>query len=1013
MKSREFSFGGVPVYNPQSLSKQEAIAQFHARKGTYQSILELLGQERPSHMLIIGTRGMGKTTLLQRVRYGVEDAPDLSARYAVLAFPEEQYGVNRLHHFLLNAVDALADGLERAGNEAAVTRVEAFGEELSRSTPEEIAARVPAFLAEIGKELGHEFLLLVDNADRLLETIPGTEQWQLRELLASRSDLTFVGATTQASEGIYGADRAFLDFFRIYQLGPLTVEEVRKLLLELSDSVTEEDGGGSARARVEKWLEDDPARLRTLVQLTGGNPRTTVLLFHLVLDGLAGGAREYLERLLDQVTPNYKGRVDELPPQSQQVLDAVAMHWDPVTALEVAERTGLETNLASSQLTRLVRQGLLEKADAGDSKKALYQVAERFFNIWYLMRASRRVRARLRWFVEFLRVFFEPDQLERMALERIENSHDLWRDRPEDVETAFAYAAASRMGRRRLEDYLRERYADMMSVCLPYLEAIEEGEDRSGLPSRGAPTSPTVPNGAREAEREVEAILEKIRCNSVDLGEVMRLVAKRPECRQTMERAFRNIVEVSPDQAEAWRRLGTLLLVEPGRHAEAEAAFRKAIDLDPSDADSWYRLSCILTTQTGRAEEARLACRIAIELAPTDALPWNNLGVVLSRSSGQAKEAEDAYRNAIALDPGRATVWSNLGVLLSRLGARSAEAESAYRKAIELKPESHGTWQSLGLLLASQTDRLHDAEGAFRKAAELNPRWPAPWRSLSGMLGWMTDRRQEAEDACRKAIELDPGDAHSKGTLGVLLACRLERPAEAETAFREALKLDPNWLPTVRNLGVLLYCERGRPEEAIEHLQRACNLEPNSVVSKSILGAALRGLGKTSDAAGSLLDDTTFARAEFWAELLPLCQNYAPFGKILLGICALAEEQDPANRYAALYRAVALGRLRDFPRASVALEDALTGDPIEVLKIGQRALETFWADAVRAGRVRECLDVIEKKGWTDAWRPIYEALKAVEAGSAEYLKRVAVEIREPALVILGRIAPGLQKTTGQ
>ena len=40
-----------------------------------------------------------------------------------------------------------------------------------------------------------------------------------------------------------------------------------------------------------------------------------------------------------------------------------------------------------------------------DSKKALYQVAERFFNIWYLMRASRRVRAKLRWFVEFLRVF--------------------------------------------------------------------------------------------------------------------------------------------------------------------------------------------------------------------------------------------------------------------------------------------------------------------------------------------------------------------------------------------------------------------------------------------------------------------------------------------------------------------------------------------------------------------------------------------------------------------------------
>ena len=101
--------------------------------------------------------------------------------------------------------------------------------------------------------------------------------------------------------------------------------------------------------------------------------------------------------------------MDELPTQAQQVLDAVALRWDPVTAMEVGEDTGLDTSTVSSQLTRLFRQGILEKADPGDSKKALYQVAERFFNIWYLMRASRRVRARLRWFVEFLRVFFHPE----------------------------------------------------------------------------------------------------------------------------------------------------------------------------------------------------------------------------------------------------------------------------------------------------------------------------------------------------------------------------------------------------------------------------------------------------------------------------------------------------------------------------------------------------------------------------------------------------------------------------
>ena len=91
----------------------------------------------------------------------------------------------------------------------------------------------------------------------------------------------------------------------------------------------------------------------------------------------------------------------------------------------------------------------------------------------------------------------------------------------------------------------------------------------------------------------------------------------------------------------------------------------------------------------------------------------------------------------------------------------------------------------------------------------------------------------------------------------------------------------------------------------------------------------------------------------------------------------------------------------------MALEDALTGDPIGLLSIGQRALETFFAAAAKAERVRDCLELLDKKDWKDAWRPIYEALRAVEEGSAQYLKRVAVEIRTPAETILRRIAPRL------
>jgi tetratricopeptide (TPR) repeat protein len=1144
---RHFPFGSIPVYNPQSLSKTEALAQFHVRQDAYRSLLDVLREERPSHVLIIGTRGMGKTTLLQRVRYGVEDEAELKSRYLVLVFPEEQYNVNRLHHFLLNTVDALADAIERLKNQRMLTHVEEYADIIGKRNPEEIEEEVPRFLAEISQQMQKSILLLVDNADRLFETIEDRQQWRLRELLSSRRDLTFFGATTQASEGIYGQERAFFEFFKIYRLERLTFAEVRALLLRLSESVEEnESEKGTAKRRVSEWLDADAARLRTLVQLTGGNPRTTVLLFHLVLDGLAGGAREYLEQLLDQVTPNYKSRVDELPPQAQQVLDAVALRWDPVTAMEVAEDTGLETSAVSTHLTRLVRQGILEKADPGDSKKALYQVAERFFNIWYLMRASRRVRAKLRWFVEFLRVFFEPSELEQMAWQRIERYRSTWRGRPEEIETAFAYVLASGAGRDRFEGYLRQKCADIEDVWRPYLDLIEgqmiDGKRTSyGLPRSQSETEKgsqgdleSQVRQAIEADpenaahwRKLALLLAKKQDRSADAegayrkaidldpksarnwGELGRLLRRIPERREEAEvalrkaiqldpkvawfwydlgivlaktpgqhadaeRAYRKAVELNSKLASCWSRLGDLLAKDSERTAEAEAAYREAVEVDPNFGWFWDRLGDLLANSQERSSEAETAYHKAIELDPKVASFWNDLGRLLARSSKRRAEAEAAYHKAIELDPKVARFWNDLGRLLARSSKRRAEAEAAYREAIELNPKVSGSWNDLGLLLAKIPKRRAEAETAYRKAIELDPTYaghwnnlgnllvqtpkrtveaeaayrkaieldsthPVPWDNLGSLLAEIPERRAEAETAYRKAIELDPRrvepwhnlgyllaeipetraeaetiyrkvidldpkNALSWGKFGVFLACQAGRPKDAEVAFRTSVQLGLDDSFNTRNFGVLLYCELGEPKEAEIYLTRSHKLDPENPVSTAILAASL---GDSEGRKQFLTFMDAVREADFWNELLDLCQNYPPFGKILLGICDLVQERDNSNGFVRLYRAVALAQIQDFPRASVALEDALTGDPINLFSIGQKALETFLAAAVKCGRVRDCLELIDKKEWKDAWRPIYEALRAVEAGSAEYLKRIAVEIRDPALLILRRIAPQL------
>ena len=91
------------VYNPHLLSKQELIDTFAAREGLLQRLLEALrttpSDGTPQHHLLLGQRGMGKTMLLRRLQFAIEDDADLVKSWLGLSFPEEQYNVASLADF--------------------------------------------------------------------------------------------------------------------------------------------------------------------------------------------------------------------------------------------------------------------------------------------------------------------------------------------------------------------------------------------------------------------------------------------------------------------------------------------------------------------------------------------------------------------------------------------------------------------------------------------------------------------------------------------------------------------------------------------------------------------------------------------------------------------------------------------------------------------------------------------------------------------------------------------------
>ncbi len=431
----------MTLYNPHLLARQELIDTFVARTPLLDELVDSVRRGGSQHHLLIGNRGSGKTTLLLRLATAIEDDPKLIKKAIPLRFPEEQYNVSQVSDFWMNAIDALADALERQGDHAAAKRVEALLAALEPLDEAERAAQALAALARWAKQGKRLIVLLVDNLDLILDRLVDS-LWAVREALSTDNKLMVIGASSRFIDEAIDYQSPFYDFFHVHELGPLSEAEARRVVLSLADR--------DRTPHVADVLDHDPGRFKALYVLTGGTPRTLALLHGVLASAHQDRIERDLEGLLDQLTPYYKARFDDLPAQSQVIVDKVALHWHPITAAECQVATGLDVNTVSAQLNRLVKNGVLAKVAVPGVGRLGFQISERFFNIWYLMRASRRLRRRLAWFVEFLRIFYGEDDLRQRAEALLRTATAEQRDQPAQL-LAFASAVPDERLRRRLE----------------------------------------------------------------------------------------------------------------------------------------------------------------------------------------------------------------------------------------------------------------------------------------------------------------------------------------------------------------------------------------------------------------------------------------------------------------------------------------------------------------------------------------------------------------------------------
>jgi tetratricopeptide (TPR) repeat protein/DNA-binding transcriptional ArsR family regulator len=867
--------GDIAIYDPRRLSEPDFLAGFVARLDIYEFLIRqfqsLDEYDVATHRLIVGQRGMGKTTLLRRIAIGIEADAALRERFAALTFREEQYDIRSLAQLWRNCSEALAEWLEACGRKG---EAEEIDRRLARERLSDPDAAWELFAAHCA-EVKRRPVLFLDNINLILGPLPEAEGWKLRGILQARGGPVVIGASAAFLEQSVNPKAPFYEFFQVHTLEPLSVAETRTCLTRIAE------GRREAGKRVLATLASSPERVPVLHTLTGGNPRTIVFIYRLLESERDGGAQRDLETLLDDVTGLYKARVEELPEQARAVFDAVALAWDPAPTALLVETTMLEPTTLSPQLNRLVDRGYVERTERADGKSG-WQVAERFFNIWYLMRhGNRRVRQRLRWLTTFLTSFYSRDELTRMGRDlaaRGVASPDEARyliavsESIEDPSLKHALTRRASMSLLTLERAEIEKV-----VSIDELDADARALDATAKAVRAARPWPAAEAGeflkalrrSGRVQSEQQEIVDRLpampqsELNDLlkalhDEAEVRWKIDLPPEVAAAVERAIdegalrdpwdiadaeaaANMAENSTigDRILLWAVLhsGDSALI--ARHDAALAAACQSCGA-PRSALAAFRIGALLNSDLNRPQEAEAAYREATRIDPAFAWPWHNLGNLLQDRLARYDEAEAAYREAIRVDPASSMPWNGLGNLLQTHLARYDEAEAAYREAIRIDPVSSVPWNGLGSLLADRLTRYDEAEAAYRTAIRIDPANVNPWNNLGDLLSNHLGRYDEAEAAYREAIRIDPDFVRPWNGLGNLLADHLTRYDEAEAAYREAIRIDPAFAYPWNGLGNLLASRLARYDEAEAAYRETIRIDPAFAVPWYNLGALLQ-----------------------------------------------------------------------------------------------------------------------------------------------------------------------------
>ena len=738
------------AYQSVNCDKKIIKKNFIVRQTEFQIIVDALSHRTENnqlhHELILGRRGSGKTTLLKRIEIEIEEK--LNKKYIPVNLAEEQASIYRLFDLWLEITENLKN---RFAFQSKIKDYQEFDKE--QDYTRYLYHQIHDFCISRNKQI----ILILDNFDRIVENFTDDNDLLLKSLI-NYNDVIIIAASTRLDENFWQYNKSLYELFRLHRLETLTINDIKELFNKWADVTNIPE--------IKKFIAKNPGKLHNIRIITDDMPRTFQFLIQLIVQNSnVYDDVDYVQMIMDNVTPIYQERLNNLPPQLRKMVMEMAFIWEACTTKDLVEKCKMESKLISANLKTLSDRGIVEKIETY-KRNLLYRISERFFNMWLIMTQGNSEQKRK---AKSLRNFLE-NWYDAACLKSVDND--------------------AKVSKLKKQIYTHTEIHNNNNKVIKFAYSADNEDD--GYNTFDLGSIYRVQTIYSEAEKYFLSAIERGQVSAMyNLGNFYANQKKFAEA----EKYY--LLAVEKGHISAMYNLG-VLYTNQEKFKEAEKHYLLAVER--GDNNAIYNLG-VFNANRGECAEAEKYYMLASESGHVSAM--YNLGNLYA-NIGKFAEAEKYY--LLASENGHSNAMYNLGNLYVNKG-KYVEAEKYYMLAIE--KEYVGAMYNLGNLYSNQ-GKFTEAEKYYLLAVE---KGNVDAINNLGLLFYNQDKFTETEKYYLLAVE--KGNVNAMNNLGAIYYSQ-GKYAKAEKYY--LLAIEKNHNNAFYNLASLYYKQKKNKEEALTYI---------------------------------------------------------------------------------------------------------------------------------------------------------------------------------------------------